>query len=54
MTTFIKQRYLEEYLTVGERSPVHLLRILLAEKMRVELVGNSPITNPQVSLFDSQ
>jgi putative SOS response-associated peptidase YedK len=54
MTTFIEQRDLEEYLTVGERSPVHLLRILPAEKMRVELVGNSPITNAQVGLFDSQ
>jgi putative SOS response-associated peptidase YedK len=54
MTTFVEPRDLEGYLAVGERSPVHLLRILPAEKMRARLVENSPITNTQVDLFDSQ
>jgi putative SOS response-associated peptidase YedK len=54
MTTFIDQQDLEEYLAPTERPPAHLLRILPADKMRVELVGNSPITNAQVSLFDPQ
>jgi putative SOS response-associated peptidase YedK len=54
MTTFVEPRDIEEYLTPTERQPVHLLRILPADKIRVELVGNSPINNAQVSLFDSQ
>lgn len=54
MTTFIEPRDQQEYLAPAERPPVHLLRILSADKMHVELVGRSPITNAQVSLFDSQ
>jgi putative SOS response-associated peptidase YedK len=54
MTTFLEPRDYNEYLSASQRLPVHLLRILPAEEMRVELVGDSPITNTQVSLFDSQ
>jgi putative SOS response-associated peptidase YedK len=54
MTTFIEPRDYAEYLAPSERPPLHLLRILPAEKMRVQLVESSPITNAQVSLFDSQ
>jgi putative SOS response-associated peptidase YedK len=54
MTTFLEPRDYNEYLSASQRPPVHLLRILPAEEMRVELVGDSPITNTQVSLFDSQ
>jgi putative SOS response-associated peptidase YedK len=54
MTTFIERRDYEEYLAPGERPPAHLLRILPAEKMRVRLMENSPITNAQVNLFDPQ
>ena len=54
MTTFIEPRDYAEYLAPSERPPLHLLRILPTEKMRVQLVESSPITNAQVSLFDSQ
>jgi putative SOS response-associated peptidase YedK len=54
MTTFVEPRDYEEYLTPAERPPVHLLRILPASKMKVRLVETTPITNQQVSLFDSQ
>ena len=54
MTTFLEPRDYEEYLAPSERPPVHLLRILPAEKMHVQLVENSPITNAQATLFDPQ
>ena len=54
MTTFVEPRDYEEYLAVSQRPPVHLLRTLPAEDMRLRLVESSPITNTQVSLFDSQ
>ena len=54
MTTFIEPRDYAEYLAPSERPPLHLLRILPAEKMRVQVVESSPITNAHVSLFDSQ
>jgi putative SOS response-associated peptidase YedK len=54
MTTFLEPRDYEEYLAPAPRPPVHLLRILPADKMRAVLVENTPITNEQVSLFDSQ
>ena len=54
MTTFVEPRDYNEYLHKSERPPIHLLRILPAEKMRVQLVEESPITNAQVGLFDSQ
>jgi putative SOS response-associated peptidase YedK len=54
MTTFVEPRNYTEYLEPFERPPIHLLRILPAEKMRVQLVESSPVTNAQVSLFDSQ
>ena len=54
MTTFIEPRDYEKYLASSGRPPLHLLRTLPAEKMRVQLVERSPITNAQVSLFDSQ
>lgn len=53
MTTFVEPRNYSEYLEPSERPPIHLLRILPAEKMRVQLVESSPITNSQVRLFDS-
>jgi len=54
MTTFLEPRDYEEYLAAAERSPIHLLRILPAGKMRNRLVETTPITNKQVNLFDSQ
>jgi putative SOS response-associated peptidase YedK len=54
MTTFVEPRDYEEYLTSADRPPVHLLRILPADKMQVRLVDASPITNLQVNLFDPQ
>ena len=53
-TTFLEPRDYDEYLAPAERPPVHLLRILPADRMRIELVGSTPITNEQVGLFDSQ
>jgi putative SOS response-associated peptidase YedK len=54
MTTILEPRDYEEYLTPAERPPVHLLRILPAEKMRTRLMSADPITNQLVGLFDSQ
>jgi putative SOS response-associated peptidase YedK len=54
MTTFVEPRDYGEYLAPSERPPIHLLRILPAEKMRLQPVESSSITNAQVSLFDSQ
>ena len=54
MTTFVEPRDYDEYLVPTERPPVHLLRILPADKMKARLVGATPITSQQVSLFDSQ
>ena len=54
MTTFVEPRDYDEYLLKSERPPVHLLRILPADRMRLKLVGDTPITNTQVGLFDGQ
>ncbi|HZY73143.1 MAG TPA: SOS response-associated peptidase family protein [Edaphobacter sp.] len=54
MTTFLEPRDYAEYFEPSERSPLHLLRILPAGKIRATLVEKSDITNQQVSLFDSQ
>jgi putative SOS response-associated peptidase YedK len=54
MTTVLEPRDYDEYLARSERPPVHLLRILPADRMRVELVSRSPISNAQASLFDPQ
>jgi putative SOS response-associated peptidase YedK len=53
MTTFLEPRDYAEYLEPSDRPPLHLLRILPSENMRAALVEKSPITNRQVSLFDS-
>ena len=53
MTTFLEPRDYAEYLEPSDRLPLHLLRILPSENMRAALVEKSPITNRQVSLFDS-
>jgi hypothetical protein len=52
--TFLEPRDYEEYLGPTERAPVHLLRILPAEKMKVQLIENSPIANTHANLFDTQ
>lgn len=54
MTTFVEPRDYEEYLAPADRPPIHLLRILPSEKIRVRLVENTTMTNQQVGLFDSQ
>jgi putative SOS response-associated peptidase YedK len=53
MTTFLEPRDYAEYLEPAERPPVHLLRVFDADAMRSMLIEKSPITNRQVSLFDS-
>jgi len=53
MTTFLEPRDYTEYLEPSERPPVHLLRVFDADAMRSMLIEKSPITNRQVSLFDS-
>ena len=47
--TFLEPRDYEEYVGPTERAPVHLLRILPAEKMKVQLIENSPIANTQAT-----
>jgi putative SOS response-associated peptidase YedK len=54
MTTFLEPRDFKEYLAPAERPPVHLLRILPANRMKATLVATTLITNKQASLFDSQ
>jgi putative SOS response-associated peptidase YedK len=54
LTTILEPRDYSEYLAVSDRPPVHLLRVLPPEQMQVRLIEESPITNAQVSLFDSQ
>jgi putative SOS response-associated peptidase YedK len=54
MTTFVEPRDFNEYLAYSERAPVHLLRVLPADLMRIQLIDSDPITNIQVSLFDSR
>jgi putative SOS response-associated peptidase YedK len=54
MTTFLEPRDYDEYLAKSERPPVHLLRTLPADRMRVELVSEDPISNAQAGLFDPQ
>ena len=54
MTTFLEPRDYDEYLAKSERSPIHLLRVLPADRMRVELVSEDPISNAQAGLFDPQ
>jgi len=54
MTAFLEPRDYAEYLELTERPPVHLLRVLDSDAMHATLIENSPITNRQVSLFDSQ
>lgn len=53
MTTFLEPHDYAEYLERTERPPVHLLRVFDADAMRSRLIEKSPITNQQVSLFDS-
>lgn len=53
MTTFLEPRDYAEYLENSERPPLHLLRIQPSESMHAILLEESPITNQQVSLFDS-
>jgi hypothetical protein len=54
LTTFLEPRDYREYLTPAERPSVHFLRILPANEMKATRVETTPITNQQVSLFDSQ
>jgi putative SOS response-associated peptidase YedK len=54
MTTFLEPRDYDEYLAPSKRPPVHLLRVLPADEMKVRLVETTPISNRQVELFDSQ
>jgi putative SOS response-associated peptidase YedK len=57
LTTILDPRDYQEYLTAASRPPVHLLRILPAEKMRLTPVEEpgaaaSDTAGPQMSLFD--
>jgi putative SOS response-associated peptidase YedK len=54
MTTFVEPRDYAEYLAPSARLPVHLLRILPQEKMHLQLVESTLITDTQVGLFDRQ
>ena len=53
LTTILDTRDYEEYLTMAERPPVHLLRILPAEAMHVMRAEESDATDPQLDLFDT-
>lgn len=53
LTTILDPRDYEEYLTVTERPPVHLLRILPAEAMHVMRAEESDPTDQQLDLFNA-
>jgi len=51
MTTFLEPRDYAEYLETAEKLPLHLLRILPSEAMRVTLIEKSEVANQQRDLF---
>jgi putative SOS response-associated peptidase YedK len=51
-TTILEPRDYDEYLAAAERPPLHLLRILPAEKMRATRIEETKATGPQLDLFD--
>jgi putative SOS response-associated peptidase YedK len=53
LTTILDPRDYEEYLTVAERPPVHLFRILPAEAMHVMRAEESGATDQQLDLFNA-
>ncbi|SRR5258708_7364819 len=53
LTTILDPRDYEEYLTMAERPPVHLLRIVPAEEMQVMRAEKSDAADPQLDLFDT-
>ncbi len=54
MTTFLMPKDYAEYLEPTERPPFTFLRILRLSRWRPRWSRPTPITNRQVSLFDSQ
>jgi putative SOS response-associated peptidase YedK len=52
-TTILDPRDYEEYLAAAERPPVHLLRVLPAEEMRVARIEESKATDSQLGLFNT-
>lgn len=54
MTTFLEPSDYDEYLAPSDRPPIHLLRILPADKMKAKRIDASSISNQQGGLFDSQ
>lgn len=52
MTTFVERPDYEEYLAPAERPPAHLLGILPASKMKIQLVEATPLAKRQASLFE--
>ncbi|UWZ85006.1 SOS response-associated peptidase [Occallatibacter riparius] len=51
MTTILDPRDYEEYLAASDRPPLHLLRILSPEQMRLKRVDEAEPTEAQMSLF---
>ena len=52
LTTILDPRDYEEYLTVAERPPVHLLRIPAAKEMRAIPIEEPKACDQQLDLFD--
>jgi putative SOS response-associated peptidase YedK len=51
LTTVVDPRDYDEYLASAERPPVHLLRVMPAEKMRATRVEEPNAPDPQLDLF---
>jgi len=51
LTTILDPHDYDQYLTPVERPPLHLLRILPSEKMRLARVEEPDVVDPQLSLF---
>jgi putative SOS response-associated peptidase YedK len=49
----LEPREYEEYLSPGERPPIHLLRSLPDEELKAQLIFEDNLTQQQASLFDS-
>jgi putative SOS response-associated peptidase YedK len=53
LTTILEPQDYEEYLTIADRPPVHLLRVLPAEEMRARRIEEPDAAVPQLDLFSS-
>ena len=54
LTTILDPRDYDEYLAPAERPPVHLLRVPPAEQLRANRIEESPASDSQLTLFNTE